>query len=533
MEANDMKTVLKFGGIAVLILALLGVGAFAFGQINEPVAAEGAAPTVAVTRGSIQETISATGNVQAVQQASLAFETSGPIEEVLVQEGLQVIAGQVLATQDTATLEWQIVRSQASLETAQARLEQAQQPASEKDIASAQAALDSAIASLDKVRAGASAEDVASAQASLDSARANYDKVRAGPTEEDLASARASLDSAKASVQQAQAAYDRIKNQPDVAMRQESLTLQNATISLEQAQTNYDALANRPTASDLASAEAQVVQGEAQLAQLLEKPTGSELASAESQVSQAEAQLDQLLDRPNAEDTAISEAQVLEAQLALEQARDQLQDAQIVAPFAGTILTVQINEGEWANPGTPAIILADTGTMSLDVNVDEIDVAQITEGQVAHLSFTALKDQEITGTVSRVAPSSTNISGAVAYAVEISFEPGEVPVRLGMTADVEVVVAEAKDTLLVSNRAIEADREAGRYFVTMKGSEGSNERVEVQIGLRDSSQTQIAAGVKEGDQLLLPQVPGQSEDAEGSGMPMQGPNGGGFFGGGG
>ena len=53
---------------------------------------------------------------------------------------------------------------------------------------------------------------------------------------ENEAAAQAAVDTAKASVQQAQAAYDRVKDRPDVEMRQESLNLQNATISLEQAQ---------------------------------------------------------------------------------------------------------------------------------------------------------------------------------------------------------------------------------------------------------------------------------------------------------
>jgi multidrug efflux pump subunit AcrA (membrane-fusion protein) len=170
--------------------------------------------------------------------------------------------------------------------------------------------------------------------------------------------------------------------------------------------------------------------------------------------------------------------------------------------------------------------------MLLNVNVDEIDVALIAEEQDAYLSFTALKDLEVRGKVTRIDPSSTLVSGAVAFGVEIGFDPGEVPVRLGMTADVDIVVAEAEDVLLVPNRVIDADREAGRYFVNMPGPAESSERVEVQIGLRDRTHTEIVAGLEAGDELLLPQVPGQSEEQAGTGMPMQGPQGGGLFGGG-
>jgi HlyD family secretion protein len=378
-----------------------------------------------------------------------------------------------------------------------------------EDIASAQAALDSAVANYDRVREGPSAEDIASAQAALDSARANYKKVKAGPTKEDLAAAKASLDSAIASVQQAQAAYDRVRNQPDIQLRQESLNLQNATISLEQAQANYDGLVSHPTASELASAQAQVDQAKASLASLVENPKESDLASAQSQIAQAEANLNSLLERPNPEDVAVQQAQVEEAAIALAQAESQLDDAVITAPFAGSILAVQVNEGEWASPGAPAVALAATHPMILDVNVDEVDVAQLAEGQAAYLSFDALKGEQVSGTVTYIAPSSTNVGGAVAYAVEISFEPGSLPVRLGMTADVDIVADSAEDALLIPNQAIEVDREANRYYVTIQEPGGTSQRVEVLIGLRNGSHTQVLEGLSEGDLVVMPELPEQ------------------------
>jgi HlyD family secretion protein len=517
-----MKKVIRAVLVLLAAVILLGVGALLVQRQTRTSSAEVVAPTAVATRGSIEETVSASGNVAANQEATLTFASSGQIDQVLVEEGQQVKAEQVLARLDTGSLEWQIARAQASLNTAQARLEQAQKPATAEDLASAQAALDSAQANYDNIREGATAEDLASAQAALDSAKANYDKVKAGPTKEDLAAAQASVDSARASLQQAQAAYDRVKDRPNVAMLQESLTLQNATIEYNRAKANYDAAANHPTASELASARAQVVQAEAQLAQLQARPTASELASAESQVAQAQAQLDQLKARPNAEDVAVSQAQMDEAAIALAQAQAQLDDAVITAPFDGTILTVRVNDGEWASPGSPAIVLAATETLALDVNVDEVDVAALAEGQTAYLSFDALKGGNATGTVTRIAPSSTNVSGAVAYPVEISFDPGQLPVRLGMTANVDVVVASAEGALLVPNRAIETDRAAGLYYVTRQLAGGSIQRLEVRIGLRDENNTQILEGLDEGDQVVLPELPSQSTGSTGFSGPFGG-----------
>jgi HlyD family secretion protein len=508
-----MKTGLRIGIVLLVAAVLIGAGALVLRRQAGTAEAEATQPTAVATRGSIEELVSATGNVQAERQATLAFETSGRIAQVLVDVGETVEAGDELARLDTDSLDWQIARAQASLDTAQARLEQAQKPASEEELASAQSALDSAIANYERTEEGTSQEELASAQAALTSAQANYDKVKAGPTKEDLAAAQAGLDSAQASVQQAQANYDRIKHRPDAQMQPEALNLQNATISLEQAQANYNAVANRPTESELASAQAQVAQAEATLAQLEDRPTESELASAASQVTQAEATLTQLMERPNPEDVAVFQAQIDEAAVALAQAQSQLEDAILAAPFAGTILTTQIQEGEWATPGAPAVTLAATEPLILDVDVDEIDVARLAEGQAAYLSFDALRTlqaEPVVGTITRIAPSASNVGGAVAYSVEISFSPGELPVRLGMTADIDMVVGSADDALLVPNRAITADRQADRYYVTHRLPDGTLQRLEVRIGLRDESQTQIVEGLNEGDVVVLPELPAQS-----------------------
>jgi HlyD family secretion protein len=168
---------------------------------------------------------------------------------------------------------------------------------------------------------------------------------------------------------------------------------------------------------------------------------------------------------------------------------------------------VQIEQGEWATPGAPAIVLASTQPLYLDVNIDEVDVAQLAEGQTAYISFDALKGEKINGTVTNIAPSSSKVDGAVAYGVRVRFDPGALPVRLGMTANVDTVVASADDALLVPNRAVTADREAGRYYVTRQLADGTIQRLEVRIGLRDENQTQILEGLNEGDRVVLPALP--------------------------
>jgi HlyD family secretion protein len=509
-----MKKALIIGGIVLTIaVALAALWFFVVEPRRQASIQAAAVPTTAtVTRGSIEQTVSATGNVAAESQVTLSFDTSGRIEQVLGREGQSVKAGDVLARLDTSSLEWQVTRAQASLQTAQARLRQAQQAASAEDLASAQAALDSSRASYERVKAGPSREDLASAQAALDSAKSSYDKVKAGPTTAELASAKAALDSAEAVLVQRQQAYDRVKGQPNIGLLPQSVELQNATIEYQRAKANFEAAANHPTASELAAARQQVAQAEAQFAKLKEQPTASDLAAAQAQVAQAEAQVAQLQARPNADDVAVAQAGVDEAQVALEQAQSQLDSAVLKAPFEGTVVTAGVEEGEWMSPGSPAFVLAKTEPLYVDVQVDEVDVAQLVEGQAAHLRFSALKGQVVDGVLARIAPAATTVSGAQAYDARIAFDKGDLPARLGMTSEVQIVVGRADDALLVPNRAITADREAGRYFVTLLRPGGATEKVEVRIGLRDGQSTQIVAGLEESDRVVLPEVQVPQQD---------------------
>jgi HlyD family secretion protein len=521
-----MKKALAIGGIVLLVFAVVA-GALLLRSRRQARSAGTAttATTAAVTRGSIEQTVSATGNVAAERRASLSFSSSARVVGVSVVEGQAVQAGDELARLDTASLEWQVARAQASLQTVQARLKQAEKPAGVEDLASAQAALDSAQASYDKVKAGPLPEELAYAEAAYDSARANNDRVKAGPTAADLASLQAALQNAQAALQQAQSAYDQVKNLPNVGALPQSLNLQTATNQYNLAKANYDAAANHPTPYELASAKAGMLQAASTLAQLKARPTASELATAAAQVAQAQAGLAQLKALPDADALAVARAQVAEAQVGLEQAQAGVDDAVLTAPFDGIVIAVNVSPDQWASPGSPAVVVDSAGGLLLDVSIDEVDVSELAKGQTAYLHFTALQGSVITGTVDAIAPASTNVGGAQAYNVQIGFTPGDRPVRIGMTADVQIVVARAADALLVPSRAVTADRAAGRYYVTLQQAAGLTKQVEVRIGLRDSTQVQILEGVSEGDVLVLPELPGTSTGSSGGPFSQMRPGG--------
>lgn len=500
--------------IVVVIIAAAAVGGTSYLRSRQTAlaaAAEETAPTTMVIRGAIQESVSANGSVTSADSATLAFAASGRIEAVLIEEGDRVAAAQELARVQATNLAQQLARAEAQLATAEARLKQAQKPAT-------QAEIDQAKARLDQAKRSPTEAEIASAQAAVDSAQASLDKLLAGATEYDVQKAKLSIDSAKNSLWGAQAQRDAAKGNrmgSDASKDSAEAQVLVAEVAVQQAQVALEQLQAPAREQDIAMSRAQVAQAKAQLAQTLDRPRAEDVALAE-------AQLAQLYERPNAVDVAVSEAQVLEARLALAQAQESMADAAIEAPFAGTVMSVAINEGDWAQPGAPAIELADTDHLVLDVLLDEVDVAKVAEGQRVVLTFEALPDAEAYGAVTQIAPGATQTSSGVAYKVEIRFDRGELAVKPGMTTNVEIVTNSVQDALLVLSRAVTADREAGRYYVTKKTLLGE-EKVEIQIGLRDDTHTQVLSGVSEGDTLLLNTV--DLGEARQPMMPM-GPGGG-------
>ena len=108
------------GRIAVLALILaVGGGATLAVRGNQPQAS--AAPrTATVTRGSVTQTVSVSGSVNASGQARLAFKTGGRISSVMVSVGQTVSAGQALAQLDTTDLQTALATAQQNLANAQA-----------------------------------------------------------------------------------------------------------------------------------------------------------------------------------------------------------------------------------------------------------------------------------------------------------------------------------------------------------------------------------------------------------------------------
>jgi HlyD family secretion protein len=360
---------------------------------------------------------------------------------------------------------------------------------------------------LARIKQGPSERQLAAAQASLSAAEANYAKLLSGPTEEALNRARLAIDQAKNSLWGAQNSRDSLglaiqfggsRSQYDQAQAQ----VLNAEIAVQLAEMSYRELQKGSDQGQLDAARAQLEQAKESYQALKESPRLSDLALAESQLAQAEASLSRARNGASSEEIRIAEGQVKQAQASLEQAQLLLDGAAIRAPFDGIIGVVNGEEGALVSVAAPFISLVNVSAFRIEVNVDEVDIVAIREGQPMLLILDALPEQKIRGRVNAISPLPTTDAGIVSYAVAIEIEPTDAPLRVGMSATAEITTQSKEDALLIPNRAIRIDRENGVFHVE-KLVNGQPVDVEVTLGVRNEFDSEIVKGLEQGDQVII------------------------------
>lgn len=206
---------------------------------------------------------------------------------------------------------------------------------------------------------------------------------------------------------------------------------------------------------------------------------------------------------PPFSDQYVAVKQAEQAEQAALQARANLENARIYAPFDGTVLTVDANEGDSVGFGSPVMTFADLTGMQVRADVDEIDVANVAVGQTVQFTLDAFPGKSFEGRVSSVAPSATQRQGSTVYSAIVNFSKAPVVnLRPGMAASLSIISLTKNNILLVPNRAIETI--GSRKYLNRVTGENRTEKVVVETGLTNGDQTEIASGINEGDQIVAP-----------------------------
>jgi multidrug resistance efflux pump len=325
--------------------------------------------------------IVAEGRLEPVRYVDSAFNANGTVSEVLVSEGEQVTAGQVIAR----------------LENSEAR--QAEVSRAEENFLLAQQAFDSAEATALGKLAEAN-ESVRKAQYELDNFDIPSDVVDMGP--------RDALIYTQGKLDEARAAYEPYRySQPN------SGTGKEFKKRLDNAWAKYNKAIKWATLE-------------------------SNLKSAQAEMAKAQKEYDLLSSGSNADEKAVAEAQYEAARANLAAALAALADGELRAPFDGTVAGLKVKTGETVSPGQVAASVADFSRWIIKTtDLTELDVVSISEGQTVLIALDAFPEDVLNGKVLMIGQNYSEKQGDVVYEVTVELTESLPNMRWGMTAVVK------------------------------------------------------------------------------------------------
>lgn len=546
-------------GLPILLVAI--IAAVAARRLLKP--APVPERTETVQRGDVEIKVVETGQIEPLRKVEVKSKVGGRILRLFVEEGVTVRSGQILATIDPQEINSQVAALRAQLAASQARLAAArtnvgyQQSQTSTGIDQYLQNLAAAKARLESAQAEATAQPTLTQQ-TIDIAQSNLDAAKAQLKAQQDSLNLMAQSTHPNTVVSAQATYDQARSQHLNALktvkRQQQL-LSKGFVSqqvVDSAQVDADVAASRMTdaktrldrmeqtntleeanlRSQIAAAQSQVRQMEAALAQskstTLPTTKQHDLDSARAAYAQAKAQLQQAKagvaqNSMKGQDARAAEAEVQQIQQQLNERLVNQGDTTLVAPMTGLVTRRYAEVGDLItsaissfSSGSPVYQVADTGTMLVKLNVNEVDIAKVKRGLAAEVTVDAAKGAKYDGRIRKVSPSSqadattsgSNSQSVVRFPVEIQITPDakRPPLRPGMSARCAIIVARRTKILRLPVNCVSAtgDKSTVQIVTSVQKNGETIETTqprEVVVGLRGDDFVEIVSGVREGEKV--------------------------------
>jgi len=203
---------------------------------------------------------------------------------------------------------------------------------------------------------------------------------------------------------------------------------------------------------------------------------------------------------------AAAEQSLVSAQADLANQREEAGERRVVSPIDGTVNEVNIKNGDdlsKLSSGTTRqvpIIIGDLGTMKAQVQVNEVDIANVSIGQKVMMKFDAIDELETSGKVEKMDSLGTISSGVVTYNVTINFDSLDSRIKSDMSVSASIITDVIQDALIVPASAVKT--QSGSTYVEVLNNGQTPVEKTVIVGISNGTDTQIASGINEGDKVV-------------------------------
>ncbi len=442
----------------VVLVGLLGAGTYTFIKARQTTAAAAATSTLqtATARtGNLVLEASGSGYLVASSEANVAFEIDGKLAELEVALGDKVEKGQLLAKLDDASLQYKLEEAQLAL----------LELTSPEAIANAKLAVTTAQTSVINAEAGVNNEQYWQNEALVQNEYAAYVI-------------------AKANLDRAQSAYDGAKGGEYINNANEAQAYQSlyaAKQAYDTAEYYYSLYSQKPTQRQLDAAQASLDLAKAQLTNAqnyLAALTGGTIPS---------------------DATGSDLANLRQAQLAVKNAQTNLDSATLYAPMSGTVMALNVTNGETISGNTTIMTIDDLSKATIQFYLDASDWTNAKVGYTASVSFDALSEQTFNGKVTKIMPGLVSVQGSsmIEGMALLDKSVDEIGLPVGVEAAINVISGQADNAVLVPVEALhKLSDNSYTVFVMLNGKPTLTT---VKVGLQDDSYAEIKSGLKAGD----------------------------------
>ena len=227
---------------------------------------------------------------------------------------------------------------------------------------------------------------------------------------------------------------------------------------------------------------------------------------------------------------------LLNAQLSMSDTQKQMENYTIPSPISGTVIQKNVKAGDTVGTDTTAsetlCTIYDLSYLEMTLNVDELEILSIKEGQTVTITADAISDRTFTGVVTSVSAAGTTTGGTTTYPVTIRIDDtGDL--LPGMNATAEIEVSSASNALAVPNGSVVR----GNYVLVTKDSPSAANAVQdmtapdgyvyvkITTGTSDNDSIEVTGGLQEGDTIAYDANAAEKQNASDSMEFMVGPGG--------
>ena len=421
--------------------------------------------TIPATIGNIETHVTFIGNVSGGQTSTLTWETSGVIETVNVKIGDLVTEGQVLASLAPDSLTADVINAEVPYISAMDELEEV---------------LDS---------------ETPKAQAYKDLKDKEGALIDAENYRESIKYPRATIGDIK--YWSEQTAIDR-------QYYEEALETLNQAASWKNSPDKWERETYEAKRKDMLNALNKYAETYNNYIYYSGHASENETAQAAANIDVAQADYDKALKIFETYATYPREKDVNEALIKVDKARDTYNRRNIIAAINGTITRIDARPGDYVTQTSPAFRVDNTSRLYIPMNISEIDILQIHDGMEAEIILDANPDKIYHGIVTTISNQGTTSGSRVTFMTLIEIQDPDENLKIGMTAEVNLLTASAKQTLLVPANALY--KIGTQTYVGVSNGSSCND-TPVTVGLTTETLAQITGGfLRESDLVCVPSI---------------------------